>query len=135
MTKHNSEKAAHEEQIRKLTLANKNLVRMSRKYHDYWRHAIDFPAGPSIDELIRIEDLENENTVLREENTALKNQLQEALDTIAKLKAQMNRDHENSSIPSSKERFPKKLRNSRVKTNRATMAIPVRTWNRPHHRS
>ena len=64
------EKAAHEEKIRKLDLENRNLVRMSRKYRDLWRLALDFPRGPSIDDLIRIEDLENENTVLREENTA-----------------------------------------------------------------
>lgn len=39
------EKAAHEEKIRKLNLENKNLIRMSRKYHDLWRHALDFPRG------------------------------------------------------------------------------------------
>ncbi len=127
------EKAAHEEKIRKLNLENKNLVRMSRKYRDLWRHALDFPRGPSIDDLIRIEDLENENTVLREENTALKKQLQDALDTIAKLKAQMNRDHENSSIPSSKERFPKKIRNSRIKTGRVPGGQPGHHGHpRPH---
>ena len=60
------EKAAHEEKIRRLNLENGKLARMSRKYHDLWRHALALPPGPSIDDLIRIDGLENENTVLRE---------------------------------------------------------------------
>lgn len=44
--------------------------------------------------------------------------LKEAQDIISKLKAQMNRDHENSSLPSSVKPFHKKIKNSRVSSGR-----------------
>lgn len=62
---------------------------------------------------------------LKEDYSALMLKYQKLLDDYnavsdsnEKLKAQMNHDHENSSIPSSKERFPKKIKNSRVKSDR-----------------
>lgn len=45
-------------------------------------------------------------------------QLEEEHGKVLKLHAQMNRDHENSPIPSSKTIRPKKIPNSREKTGR-----------------
>lgn len=64
------------------------------------------------------EDLKIEHQLLRQEYDKVILQLSAVTDSNEKLKAQLNRDHDNSSIPSSKERFPKKVKNSRVKTDR-----------------
>ena len=128
-----ADRAANENEIRHLKWENMNLRRDAERYHSYWRAAVARPSGPSAEDLIRIEDLAALNRNLSSENSSLKNQLQESLDIISRLKAQMNRDHENSSIPSSKERFPKKIKNNRVKTERKPGGQPGHAGHRRPH--
>lgn len=113
-----AEKAAHEKEIRHLKWELKNASHDATRYHELWLEAKKHPSGPSIEDLIHIEDLETENKYLKTENASLKIQLKEAMDIIAKLKLQMNRTHENSSIPSSQKPFHKKIQNSRIKSGR-----------------
>lgn len=113
-----AEKAAHEKEIRHLKWENKDLKRDADRYKRLWMNALDRPSGPSIEDRIRMEDLENENACLKEELCSLKSQLEESLAVNSKLRSQMNRDHENSSIPSSQKPFHKKIKNSRVRTDR-----------------
>lgn len=56
--------------------------------------------------------LKNDYAFLQQRNEQLTVENQSLTDSNDKLKAQMNRNHENSSIPSSKENFPKKIKNS-----------------------
>lgn len=64
------------------------------------------------------EQLKRDYALLEQKFQELSNCFQIVNASNEKLKAQMNRDHDNSSIPSSRERFPKKVKNSRVKTGR-----------------
>lgn len=128
-----AEKAAHEKEIRHLRWENKNLLHKAEHYHTLWKDALELPSEPSAEYRIRMEDLENENHSLKEEVAALRAQLEEALAANAKLKAQMNRDHENSSIPSSQRPFHKKIKNSREKTDRRPGGQPGHAGHpRPH---
>ena len=88
------------------------------RYHELWQHAARYNRKCPSDFLIRIEDLEKSNADLTSTNQSLSEQLRDALELISKLKTQMNRDHENSSIPSSQKPIHKKIKNSRVKTDR-----------------
>lgn len=124
-----ADRAANEKQIRHLLHQVEILTKERDRYHELWQYAVKHQAS-SIDDLVRIEDLENENHDLEETIASLQAALQEANNTIAKQKIQMNRDHENSSIPSSKERFSKKVKNSRLKTGRKPGAQP----NHPGHK-
>lgn len=56
-----------------------------------------------IEILIQLEDARKELESLRQENAALLSQVSELLDVNRHLKAQTNRDYENSSIPSSQK--------------------------------
>lgn len=67
---------------------------------------------------------EDKNTQLRRQIYDLATQLEEEKGKNLKLKAQMNRDYENSSIPSSKSVKNKKIANSREKTDRKQGAQP-----------
>lgn len=71
--------------------------------------------------------------VLKASNDQISKQLQEARDLIVKLKAQMNRDHENSSLPSSVKPFHKKIKNSRKKTERKPGAQKGHSGHRRPH--
>lgn len=114
----NNEKVALEKEIRKLNSTIKELNLTIERYKN-WLNISKRQNEALMDELYGpIEDLKRDYAYLQQENTKLKEQLQNIIDSNEKLKAQMNRDHKNSSIPSSKERFPKKIKNSRVKTNR-----------------
>ncbi len=127
-----AEKAEHEKLIRHLQFENRNLQREKEKYHQLWREALK-RASHDIDDLIRIDELEEENRSLRDENQTLSASLRESQNTIVKLKAQMNRDHENSSIPSSQKPFHKKIKNSRQKTERKPGGQPGHAGHkRPH---
>lgn len=119
-----ADRAAHEKQIKSLLYQVSVLTKERDRYHELWQHAVKNQAS-SIEDLIRIEDLEKENHSLKETIASLQASLQEANETVARQKIQMNRDHENSSIPSSKERFSKKIKNSRVKTGRKPGAQPA----------
>lgn len=129
----NAEKAAHLKEISRLQWENKDLSRKEKRYHELWQAAVKRNSGPSIEDLMIMDDLRTENSSLKEELASVKEQLQNALDIIRKLTAQMNRDHENSSIPSSGERFPKKIKNSRIKTDRKPGGQPGHPGHkRPH---
>ena len=62
--------------------------------------------------------LRNKVTSQYHEIYALKTELEEEKGKNLKLRAQINRDYENSSVPSSKSMKPKKISNSREKTGR-----------------
>ena len=96
-----ADRAAHEKEIRKLKHELERMTREKDRYHALWKECC-FEGGLEV----------------RAELHSLRRQLQEANETICKLKAQMNRDHENSSIPSSGKPFHKMIKNSRVKTSR-----------------
>lgn len=112
-----SEKAEHEKIIRQLRSENKKLSRERDIYFHLWLKLLKHPSH-DIEDLMRIDDLSNENKTLKDQNKEISEKLQEANDTIQKLKAQMNRDHENSSLPSSQKQFHKPIKNSRQKTDR-----------------
>ncbi len=111
-----ADRLANEKQIRHLEWELKKALREKQRYHDLWRQCVTEGSAD-----------------LKEELYTLRKQLQEANDIIAKLKAQMNRNHENSSIPSSQKPFHKKIKNSRVKTDRRPGGQPGHTGHkRPH---
>lgn len=96
-----SDRAANEKEIRKLKRELAAMTREKERYRELWKECRMWGSSES-----------------REEIFSLRRQLEEAYALIAKLKAQMNRDHENSSIPSSQKPFHKKIKNSRQKTER-----------------
>ncbi len=116
----------YEAEIRKRDNKILRIQKDADRYHDLWANAVRHASRlVPIEDTIASDDLKKENADLIKENAALKAQvlelqerLNEANDTIAKLKAQMNRDHENSSLPSSQKPFHKKIKNSRVRTGR-----------------
>ena len=61
---------------------------------------------------------------LRRENSELKDQLEKTEGQNKKLLAQLNRDYENSSIPSSQSRNRRKISNNRERTGRKPGAQP-----------
>ena len=67
---------------------------------------------------------------LRRENSELKDQLEKTEGQNKKLLAQLNRDYENSSIPSSQSRNRRKISNNRERTGRKT---PERSQGNAHH--
>jgi len=115
----------YEIQQRKDALTVQNLKVESSHYHDLWQkavrlcHRMTFCSDADL-----LADLRKENTMLQATIKSLTEQLQEARDSIAKLKAQLNRDYENSSIPSSQKPFHKKIRNSRERTDRKAGGQP-----------
>lgn len=96
-----ADRAANEKEIRKLKRELAAMTKDKERYRNLWKECRLWGSDES-----------------RSEIFSLKKQLEEANAIIAKLKAQMNRDHENSSIPSSQKPFHKKIKNSRKKTNR-----------------
>lgn len=96
-----AERAEHEKEIRALTRRLEASEKEKERYHRLWLDARRYGSEES-----------------RFMIFSLEKQLREAQDMIAKLRAQMNRDHENSSIPSSQKPFHKKIKNSREKTER-----------------
>ncbi|MGN1165620.1 MAG: hypothetical protein ACI4S2_04235 [Lachnospiraceae bacterium] len=99
-----AEKLEHEKITCHLRFENQSLAKDKERYHHLWRDALTRPDH-LIEDLIKIDALEKEIRALKYANEHLSDQLQEAQDVIAKLKAQMNRDHENSSLPSSVKPF------------------------------
>lgn len=112
-----ADRLANEKEIRRLTRENEKLTRDRERFHDLWQHALK-QRDMRLEDFMRISDLEEENESLRSALASVQAQLQESQDLVAKLKAQMNRDHENSSISSSQKPFHKKIKNSREKTDR-----------------
>lgn len=96
-----ADRAANEKEIRKLKRDLAAMTKEKERYQELWKECRMWGSSES-----------------REEIVFLRRQLEEARALIAKLKAQMNRDHENSSIPSSQKPFHKKIKNSRKKTGR-----------------
>ena len=67
-------------------------------------------------------------TALQKELKEKEGLLEEERERNRKLQAQLSRDHENSSIPSSKDRVPKPVCNSREKTGRHPGGQPGHKW-------
>lgn len=111
----------HEKELRSRDFANKKLEKEIERYRNLWQNSLK-----EIDHLRdMIFDVEENLRVAKDDQDAglkreyqLQEQLKELQGIILKLKAQMNRDYENSSIPSSQKQNHKKIRNSRVKTER-----------------
>lgn len=76
-----------------------------------------------------LDDANNKLTEQRRELYSVKTELEEEKGKVKKLQAQINRDFETSSIPSSLSRKPKKISNSREKTGRK----PGAQSGHPHH--
>lgn len=109
----------HDAELRKLSRALDKEKKEKERFHKLWQDLVRRTGlMRDLDEAIQIDDLKERIRQLEEQAASLSAALKEAQDLIAKLKAQMNRDHENSSIPSSQKPFHKKIRNSRVKTDR-----------------
>lgn len=96
-----ADRAANEKEIRKLRRELDAMTKKKDRYKSLWN------------ECRFLGNDESRHIIF-----SLQKQLDEANDTIAKLKAQMNRDHENSSLPSSVKPFHKKIKNSREKTGK-----------------
>ena len=111
--------ASFDAEIRKLSNSLARETKEKERFHKLWQDCVRRSRYTyDIDQAICIDDLKEKIRQLEELNTTLSTRLQEAEELIAKLKAQMNRDHENSSIPSSQKPFHKKICNSRVRTGR-----------------
>ena len=109
----------HDAELRKLSRALDKEKKEKERFHKLWQDLVRRTGlMRDLDEEIQIDDLKERIRQLEEQAASLSAALKEAQDLITKLKAQMNRDHENSSIPSSQKPFHKKIRNSRVKTDR-----------------
>ena len=113
----NDEKKALEKEIRSLKATIKQLNKTIDRYK-YWL-SIEKNNSKYLSDIVYgdFEILKNNYDFLQQEFDKLSNEFKAVSESNLKLKAQMNRDHNNSSIPSSKERFPKKIKNSRVKTD------------------
>lgn len=115
-----------EDRIRKAENSLKRTVKERDRYHELWqkqvqknRYSSDFDQDVRIASLEATIQLLNDTiSELRSKNDSLKSLIEELSGTISKLKAQMNRDYENSSIPSSQKPNHKKIKNSREKTDR-----------------
>lgn len=66
----------------------------------------------------RVDELKDENLKLRKECYAVKTELEEERGKVQKMMAQINRDHENSSIPSSEKPNRKRITNNREKSGK-----------------
>jgi hypothetical protein len=67
----------------------------------------------------RLDERKDENFALKRENYAVKTELEEEREKNKKLVAQLSRDHENSSLPSSLKPNRKPITNNRVKSGKA----------------
>lgn len=111
-----ADRASNEKEIRHLKWELTNANRDKERYHTLWRKCLTEGSDD-----------------MKAELYSVKKQLEEANETIAKLKAQMNRDHENSSLASSQKPFSKKIKNSREKTERKPGGQPGHAGHkRPH---
>lgn len=72
----------------------------------------------------RVDELKDENLALRKECYALKTELEEEQGKVKKMVAQINRDHENSSIPSSGKPNRKRISNNREKSGKSPGGQP-----------
>lgn len=127
------EKNALEKEIRKLNATVKELTKLLEQQQNWL--STEKHKNEYLENIIYgdYEDLKREHQFLRQEYNKVILQLSAVTDSNEKLKAQLNRDHENSSIPSSKERFPKKVKNSRIKTDHKPGAQTGHTGHkRPH---
>lgn len=111
--------SSYEARNRKLERALEKERKERARYHDLWQEQVKRNRlNRFTDEDIAIDNLKAELEELKKVNEQLTVQLQKAEEQIKKLRAQMNRDHENSSIPSSQKPFHKKIPNSRIRTDR-----------------
>jgi len=111
-----ADRASNEKEIRRLNGELKKANCEKERYHALW-----------------LKSLSDGNPAFKAELYSTKKQLEEAHDTISKLKSQMNRDHENSSFASSQKPFAKKIKNSREKTERKPGGQPGHIGHkRPH---
>lgn len=121
-----ADRISHEKEIRRLSreleASKKAADRFERLWHEAQCSAL---FSGDLDLERKVGDLEAEiaalSAKLQEAHAMIEQlrlQLEEANGNITKLKAQMNRDHENSSIPSSGKPFHKKISNSRTVSGR-----------------
>lgn len=96
-----ADRLANEKEIRKLKQELSSALKEKERYKALYKEYRFWGSDDSRSEILRLTQL-----------------LEIANDTIKKLKAQMNRNHENSSVPSSQKPFHKKIKNSRVNTGR-----------------
>ena len=110
----------YEAEIKKHVNKEKKLQKQCDRFHQLWQAAVNElrSKGDVIEILIQLEDARKELDSLRQENADLSAKICELVDVNKHLKAQMNRDYENSSLPSSQKPNHKKIKNSRKPTNR-----------------
>lgn len=131
-----------EREVRKLKTELENAVRQLRQNREHWfqvygdmekehKKVVERKQG----EIRRLQKLCEKTAIAYEQmhekylgqlhlRYAAESALEEEKGKNQKLRAQLNRDHENSSIPSSKLLRPKKVANSREKTGRKPGAQP-----------
>ena len=131
-----------EREVRKLKTELENAVRQLRQNREHWfqvygdmekehKKVVERKQG----EIRRLQKLCEKTAIAYEQmhekyleqlhlRYAAESALEEEKGKNQKLRAQLNRDHENSSIPSSKSLRPKKVANSREKTGRKPGAQP-----------
>lgn len=128
-------RAFYEVEIQKHINKEKQLQKQCDRFRQLWQKAVKElrSKGDVIELMIQLEDVKKELDSLRQENSALSDKVTELLDVNKHLKAQMNRDYENSSIPSSQKPNHKKIKNSRRPTERKPGAQTGHTGHkRPH---
>lgn len=131
-----------EREVRKLKTELENAVRQLRQNREHWfqvygdmekehKKVVERKQG----EIRRLQKLCEKTAIAYEQmhekyleqlhlRYAAESALEEEKGKNQKLRAQLNRDYENSSIPSSKSLRPKKVANSREKTGRKSGAQP-----------
>ena len=112
-------KKEYEKLIHALEYKLQQKDKESEKYYDLWRNALKQTDAVRWDAMMTNSDndtIARERDDLRKQLLLEQERVQELKGIISKLKAQINRDYENSSIPSSQNPNHKKIKNSREKT-------------------
>lgn len=129
-------KKEYEKRIRSLEYKLQQKEKEAQKYHDLWKDAlkqIDTVISNTAMVSAEKDTAVKERDVLIKEALVAQEKIQELQGIMSKLKAQLNRDYENSSIPSSQKQNHKKIKNSREKTNRKPGGQPGHIGHkRPH---
>ena len=104
----------HEAALSKIRYKCEKLEKEKEKYHVLWRDRVRECDSLRMDCAILEDTVKEQQTELDEKDA----RIEELEGTLQKMKAQLNRDYENSSIPSSQSTNHKKITNSREKTGK-----------------
>jgi len=111
----------YEKRIHTLEYKLQQKIREAEKYQNLWRNALKQVDAERANAAMISADKDavvRECDDLKKGSITAQEKMQELQGVISNLKAQLNRNYENSSIPSSQKQNHKKIKNSREKTER-----------------